>query len=250
MLAKDKQIYQKNILLFRAENSYSATLCMANKTYEALTHDTLLFLHPSEQKYYQTLAHHKRQYSYLLGRYCAKQALLMEPFNINPSDCAILPGVFGQPVVISWLSNVQVCIAHCDSLGIALAYPEAHPIGVDIEKIDIKNTPVIKEQMTRTELTRLAHALNNETFAATLLWTAKEALSKIMRTGLMTPFSVLEISETWQEGGFIYSKFKNFHQYQACSFMMADYYVSIVYPHQTKLELDLEAIASMACFIS
>jgi 4'-phosphopantetheinyl transferase EntD len=232
----------KKIQLYRKEKTYVATLCIADKSYEALSHQALHFLHPDEYVCYQALAHPNKKYSYLLGRYCAKQALSLPPFSVQPKDCAIVPGVFGQPVLVSPLYNVHVCLTHCGSLGGALAYPEAHPMGIDIELMDEKKIPILKEQMTHEELAQVAYAIQDEAYATTLLWTIKEALSKIMRTGLMLPFTLLEISKIAVDGEFVYTQFKNFSQYQACSFMFNRHVCSLIYPRQTQIQLDLDGI--------
>lgn len=228
--------YPIKIPLHRKHAIFYASLCILAKPFEILEHDAADFLHPEEYVYFSTLQHRARKYSYLIGRYCAKQALSIEPFALKPSKYAITTGIFGQPIV-SAAKNIQVSIAHSITFGAALAFPEEHPMGIDIEPINDKNLDAKLMQMTPEELALMAK-YHQQTPAATLLWTAKEALSKIMRTGFMTPFSLFEISSCKIEGNFIYTYFKNFNQYQACSFLVNDHICSIVYPKQTKMLLD------------
>jgi 4'-phosphopantetheinyl transferase len=242
MVLNDHCVYQQNILLSRKDQTFFANIYIAHISFEQLSHQVLDFLHKSEYAYYQTLMHKNRQYSFLLGRYCAKQTLAMAPFSMQSNLCEITPGVFGQPVIQSQENkNVQISIAHCGDKAAALAYPEAHPMGIDIEQCDDKNIEVMQKQMTIDELNLISRFINNKTEAITLLWTAKEALSKILRTGFMVPFSLLEISESSVEGDFFYCKFKNFHQYKSCSFKLNEHFISLVYPHQTKMQLDVFA---------
>ncbi len=230
-------IMLKSISLHRPSNTDYAALCIADNSYEALTQLALDFLHPDEYAYFASLAHHNRKHTYLLGRYCAKQALTIEPFALVPKQYAIMSGIFGQPI-ISAHTHAQVSIAHTSILGAALAFPEAQPMGIDIELIDNKNRDVIEKEMTHDELALIAKYITDKAYAATLLWTAKEALAKIMRTGLMTPFQLFEISSCTLEGEYVYTQFKHFHQYQACSFPIEQHMCSIVYPRETKLRFD------------
>lgn len=227
-------IMLKNISLHRPSKTDYAALCIADNSYENLAELALDFLHPNEYAYFASLAHDNRKHTYLLGRYCAKQALTIEPFYLTPKQYAIMPGVFGQPIINS-KSNVQVSIAHTSTLGAAIAFPEAHPMGIDIELIDDKNQDFIEKEMTTDELALLTKHIANKAHATTLLWSAKEALAKIFRTGLMTPFHLFEISSCRIEGEFVYTQFKNFHQYQACSFPIEQHVCSIVYPRQTQI---------------
>jgi 4'-phosphopantetheinyl transferase len=71
-----------------------------------------------------------------------------------------------------------------------------------------------------------------------LLWTAKEALSKVLRCGFMIPFELLEIEMFEPNNDFAISYFKNFHQYQALSFPLANTLCSLVYPKKTELSLN------------
>ena len=50
-------------------------------------------------------------------------------------------------------------------------------------------------------------------------WTLKEALSKILRTGMTTPFDIFSIKELKQEKLGWISSFQNFAQYQGLSFL-------------------------------
>lgn len=227
----------QKIRLLRKQTTLNASLCIIDISLEILESKTEIFLHPDEYIYLSTLPYTNRRHSYLLGRYCAKQALSTEPFSLLPTTYAITSGIFGQPIVTAG-KNIQVSIAHGDQLGAALAFPEQHPMGIDIEPINNNNLEVMQQQMTDDELKLISQYLTDETEAATLLWSAKEAISKVMRTGFMVPFTLFEIASCHIDGDYIYTQFKNFHQYQACSFKVNHHLCSIVYPRQTKMMLD------------
>lgn len=240
---KNNGLFQETISMYRSEKIFFSNLCIASASYEALSSIAINFLHPDEFQYYSILPHESRKYSYLLGRYCAKKVLAMEPFKLRPQNSCIQSGVFKQPILISPLHcNVQICMSHCNTLGAALAYPEEHPMGIDIESINNKNTLSLKEQMTIDEMNIISSFMEDENHYVTLLWTVKEALSKVLKTGLMIPFKILEISSMHIDGECFYSQFKNFHQYQSCSFIVGDTFISMVYPKKTKICLNLNDI--------
>ena len=62
-------------------------------------------------------------------------------------------------------------------------------------------------------------------FMLTLLWTAKEALSKILKTGLMTSFKILEIDKIEHKDGYWLSYYKSFGQYKVISFQTGSLYL-------------------------
>jgi phosphopantetheinyl transferase (holo-ACP synthase) len=72
-----------------------------------------------------------------------------------------------------------------------------------------------------------------------VLWTAKEALSKVLKTGMMTPFYVYEINKITAKNKYVISDFKNFAQYKGISFNLGSYVCTIVYPKSTEIYLNI-----------
>jgi 4'-phosphopantetheinyl transferase len=236
-------IYINRLDLVRPEETFKAALCFGffiqMTDYEA----TIPYLHARERDYYNTLKFEKRIKSYLMGRFVAKQAVAALSGENNLSDIFIQPGIFTQPIVVSNQRNIQVSITHCDDFGAALAFPEAHPMGIDIEKIQLKNREALERQITESEKERINCLPASYNTGLTLLWTVKEALSKVLKTGLMTPFEVFEISKIELYDNYQISYFKNFAQYKAISFTIGNNYLcSMVHPFKTKLDFDIEAL--------
>ncbi len=147
-----------------------------------------------------------------------------------------------QPIVINQ-SNIQTSITHCDDLACAIGFCEQYPMGIDLEKINKDKVEVIKTQITANE-TKFFELLSCEYEKIyTILWTAKEALSKVLRTGMMTPFSLYELDslktkESLQTKYFTFEgTYKNFAQYKVVSFEMNGYICSIVYPKNCEIYL-------------
>jgi 4'-phosphopantetheinyl transferase len=69
-------------------------------------------LHPNERQYFDTLIIERRQFSYLLGRYVAKECIAVYAEKDDLTKVEIKHGVFKQPIVNYPLKpNIQVCIA-------------------------------------------------------------------------------------------------------------------------------------------
>jgi 4'-phosphopantetheinyl transferase len=80
---------------------------------------------------------------------------------------------------------------------------------------------------------------SDSTRTLTLTWTIKEALSKVLRTGLMTPFEIFCLQSIQFENNKWVSQFKNFAQYQAISFQLGKFICSIVCPKRSQIQIDI-----------
>ncbi|HZG80134.1 MAG TPA: 4'-phosphopantetheinyl transferase superfamily protein [Brevibacillus sp.] len=200
-------------------------------------------LHPNEYEYFRTLRYEKRQLSYLLGRLAAKKALSLLLDETDLTSMEIKSGVFQQPVV-HYLSTetVGVSISHTGRYAVALAFPEVHPMAIDMETITLDHQEAIQTQLTSKEIEWLASCQLPVEVAGTLLWTIKEGLSKVLRTGLTIPCALMEINELRKIRAHDYyeSAFTHFRQYKSRSWIVHDQVVSIIYP--VKSEMDLECI--------
>ncbi|SEW51893.1 4'-phosphopantetheinyl transferase family protein [Chitinophaga arvensicola] len=180
------------------------------------------FLHPEE---HTTLTGEALQH-YLSGRLAAK--LAASHFTQVPAaEICIRTGVFGQPLLYCpGHSNIQVSIAHSGSHAIAVVFPEGHPMGVDIE--DTRNARLLSP-LTPAEATLAADPL--------LLWTAREALSKVLKTGLTIDLELLAVAAVSFESGFLIVTFAHFPQYKAISWMAGPMACSLVLPLRSEIDL-------------
>ena len=226
------------IYLQRKYNYYISGFGMIGYNIFARDED-LSFLHPAENVYYNSLKREDQKKSYLLGRAAAKKAIEALIPEVNKHDIFIDRGVFDFPVVKGiFAQNIQVSISHCDDAGIAIAYPEDHPLGVDLEKVDTSKTEAMKRAMTSLELKLGSESdLTFEQYCTTI-WTIKEGLSKIFRTGLTLDFKLIELEHLTKKGTFYISTFKNFAQYKAVSYCSGEYVCSVVLPKNSDPELD------------
>lgn len=201
--------------------------------------EAVKLLHPNEAEYFRSLQYERRQRSYLLGRYSAKRAAAVLIGEDQLDKIMIDRGIFTQPVVVhANHSNIQVSISHCDNVGISIGFPEAMPMGIDIERIDNRKIETLEAQMTALEQGAIRWLPYPAPVKLLLLWTAKEALSKILKTGLMIHFKFLEIDHFEIMDGFIYSCFEGFPQYCTLSYIIEDYVCSITYPKRASFSIE------------
>lgn len=245
-----QETYTSRLNLKGIEETFKAGICICHFPAPVSDNIELLqHLHPQELKYYETLVVEKRKKSYLLGRFSAKQAVSSFVGLQNPQNIFIKPGFFNQPIFINaHYRNIQVSISHCEDIGTAVAFPEDLPMGIDVESIDLSKAGVLESQMTENEKEMMKSFPYSYITMLTLLWTAKEALSKVLKTGLMTPFHILEINMLKTKHNSVISNFENFGQYQGFSFVLGSYVNTVVYPRNIEMDLDIHYLNNTFTF--
>ncbi|MGB3464994.1 MAG: 4'-phosphopantetheinyl transferase superfamily protein [Cyclobacteriaceae bacterium] len=197
-------------------------------------------LHVNERNRFEEFKFDKRKHSYLLGRLASKYAISNLITDQGLHTISVTEGIFQFPVVeFLTSSHLQLSISHCDDIGLALAYPEAHPVGIDIEEINEKSTDALGSIVNDAEVSLLQHLPLSNVEGMSLIWTAKEALSKIFRTGMMLSFSTLELSTIKSADEYLISEFKHAGQYKAYSFIYTGYAISIVIPGRSETDIGL-----------
>ncbi|MCR6643000.1 MAG: 4'-phosphopantetheinyl transferase superfamily protein [Sporocytophaga sp.] len=225
------------IILKREDKNFHAGFCIIHEELETLV-NSLSLLHPIEKSYYDSLKYERRKVSYMLGRIAAKKAISEFAEVKSFSSIHIDSGIFQFPVVkIPGITqNIQVSLSHCDNFGIALAFPEQHPLGIDIEKIDTTKTEAIKSQMSPKELELIPKVNLPLQTGCTALWTIKEGLSKIFRTGLTMDFKLLEVQSLEKKDSVYISSFTNCAQYKGISWSFENYVCTMILPKNTNID--------------
>ena len=195
-------------------------------------------LHLGEKRHYQQLTFIRQKRAYLLGRVAAKRAIQALAPQVAPSDIFIDAGVFGFPVVRSrFLENMQVSISHTDEFGLALAYPEAHPLGIDTERVDTERVASVASTLDEQEELLLRGLLLPRPVSLTLLWTAKESLTKVLRTGLTLDLKLAAVKSLAKADNVWVGHFGNFGQYKSLSLLFSNRVCSVVLPEKTSVDL-------------
>jgi 4'-phosphopantetheinyl transferase len=216
----------------------AAVAAVSTGDLEVLDASVSTFLSPSELQSYRAMEFPRRRQSFLLGRYAAKRALGVLGGGADPRVSEVRPGVFGQPIVRgAGDPNPGISITHSNRLALALAHPAGHPMAIDIEESSPDRVEAIRSQMSALEIGLIPVKRRNSAPDWTLLWTAREALSKVLVCGLTCPMAVLAVDSLVKDpiAGSWGGTFRNFAQYRFASWVVEPVVVSIVLPRKTEL---------------
>src|SRR3982074_420664 len=100
----------------------------------------------------------------------------------------------------------------------------------------------MKSQMLTEELRPEALPQWSELVWYTVIWTAKEALSKVLKCGMMCPFSLLETVALGQDASGYVGYFRNFGQYKFHAWVLQNHVITIVLPKWTTMVVDLSTL--------
>lgn len=226
---------QKRLQLYREEGVYDVGFCLTTASLEDLVAKSAAFLHPKERAYFDGLAFPKRQHSYLLGRFAAKEAIGSHRKYTAPTAVLIENGVFQQPFISHpHLGSIQLSISHSGCFGAALCFPESLPMAIDVEVLDESKRATLEAQVSQKER---SFCPNTELPLLTMLWAAKEALSKVLRCGFMMSLELLEVAKITTNGMQVTFEFIHFYQYQAIAFSVEGAVCAIIYPKKTTFVL-------------
>jgi len=190
-------------------------------------------LHPSEIEQLNTYRYQKRRESYMYGRISGKMAI-SEHQNIPFHDFYITNGIFSHPVAEGKnIANCQVSLTHTDTASAAIAFNQAHPMGIDLEYICSDNADVVMNSFTPNE----KELCRNEIYALAI-WSAKEAVSKAIKLGLTIPLHFLEVSSISEINGIYTLNFSHFSQFRVTCCQVKDNIMAIAYPSALKLDMN------------
>ena len=181
-----------------------------------------------------------KQQGFLLGRLAAKRALgvLLEEPDLRRIE--IRSGAYGQPLVQHpRAGSAEVTVSHSHGLAVAVAFPAECPMGVDLETVSAIRAGTILGELEASgqEQAWLASAGVDDATACCVLWTAREALGKALKTGLNSPLGILSLADirsaaerSWV-GGYL-----NFPQCQCLSQAHGDRVLSLALPKAAELD--------------
>jgi 4'-phosphopantetheinyl transferase len=223
-------------VLHEGSRSLNCAVSLVAAPLAALEADAPYILSPAEQALLTDRLAPVRRQSFLAGRRAAKNALSVLAPGVSIREISVLPGLLQQPVAfVPGRSNLQVTLSHAGTAAIAVAHPEACPMGVDLEQAAPEQQSALGEQTTPRERA-LAQAVlpYDEHQRLLLLWCLKEALSKALRCGLTVPFNLLEVASLVPLPGGVRARFENFTQYEGIAFCEAPFFLAAVLPHTVR----------------
>jgi 4'-phosphopantetheinyl transferase len=216
-----------------------AHICWSSVPLEILDRCKDQFLSLAESRLATDLKFDRRRRTFLLGRYCAKESLAALLHRRDFTSIDVIPGVFAQPVVLNSGSRASVSISHTDDSAAALAFDSTHPMGLDIECLDEEKASAVEAQLTAKEKIMVASLSQNRSEARFVSWAMKEALSKVLLTGLMTPLPIYEIATMVTEDDVWRATFRNFGQYQAVALLVRRHVVALALPKNTQIQISM-----------
>jgi 4'-phosphopantetheinyl transferase EntD len=168
------------IIFERPDGQYEVGIAASNATTA-----TPECLHPLERLRFNAFPSPVRRQSFLMGRSAAKTAANGFAPGIPDAEVCIESGVFGFPILDHpQLSTHEVSITHTSTAAMAVVYPKTHPISIDIESISDAHPRALTSYGRAHEMKRLLACGLSQVDASTLIWSAKESVGKILRTGL------------------------------------------------------------------
>ncbi len=196
------------------------------------------FLNQTELTHWKALRVENKRHSALQGRIAAKRALGAALGEVDLTKIEIVRGTFGQPLVRhARAAGVDVTLSHSGGLAVALAYPDALPMGIDLEQVAASSAPTVLGELQLSDAERAwlaqhgvqpgvapavaparaaalaqggapavaqggspaiaqadsSHSPIDEAIACGMLWSAREALGKSLKTGLNSPLGVFAL---------------------------------------------------------
>ena len=199
-------------------------------------------LHPIERARFDAMQFPRRRHSYLVGRLASRLALCRAVGPEALRDISIGQGIFTQPVLEGGPSSIGLTLAHTDGVAAAIVHPAGHPMGIDLEWADPQRIDAMRRQMSDTEADAALALDVPPAVALTAIWGAKEALSKILRTGMMCPFEFLETCAVSPTSSGLAGEYTHFGQYRfEVTCYSGGLSLAIALPRRTTLVGDLRA---------
>jgi len=203
--------------------TYDLNFCVASIHQETVPLD---FLSPAEMDKYASFKFPRRRNSYLLGKLAAKLAIAGMEDELD--EIVIDHGILCQPLVNG--SDRKITITHSDFIGAAIFYDPRLMVGIDIEAVVQKTEGALKKVTTQDEEAIVIQCGAEYGAGLTMLWTVKEAMSKVIQTGFTVAPEMFEVSGIVRKEAAFISQFRNFTQFQAISIMVNEYVVTVVLP--------------------
>lgn len=131
----------------------------------------------------------KRKMEWFAGRVAAKRALLRHYNLSDSSSLEILREAGGAPIC---QQIEECCISITHSEGFAIAAVSNQAIGIDLERIEKRPSSFVRTFFSQDEQDFLLRIRDRKELHCNLIWTAKEAVSKVVKRGGSLNFKTIE----------------------------------------------------------
>jgi 4'-phosphopantetheinyl transferase len=156
------------------------------------------WLSPGEREALARFRLPKRRSDWRLGRWAAKQAVCaVAGEGLSPAEVVVRAASDGAPELFfgERPAPFGLSIAHAGGRALAVVGPRGAVFGADLESVELRSADFIADYFTARERA-FVEALppGERDLAATLVWSAKEAVLKALRTGLREDTRAVEIA--------------------------------------------------------
>lgn len=137
----------------------------------------------------------KRRADWLLGRWAAKRLFVLSGEAGREADVSVLASPSGAPeALVGWReSPLVLSLTHSHGVAVAALGPAGARVGIDLEKIEERPVSFLGDWFTESEQAFVVES-DAPPLAATLVWSAKEAVMKALREGLRIPAKKVEVT--------------------------------------------------------
>jgi phosphopantetheine--protein transferase-like protein len=147
-------------------------------------------LSPREETILSGLGIVPRRRKWLLGRIAAKRLVqqMSSERGLVDSQISVLNQPSGEPFVLiegrgAW--PYRVSISHRSEIGMAAAPTDQHArIGADLETVEPRDAALVRQFFTDSEATRVEVSGDDRNLVMARIWSAKEAVLKLVGLGL------------------------------------------------------------------
>jgi 4'-phosphopantetheinyl transferase len=146
----------------------------------------------------------KRRADWRLGRWAAKRAV-SETTGLLPTEIELLAAPDGAPEAHVGDRRISVSVSWSHRAGRAMAAVVRDPVrvGVDLELLEGRSGAFVREWFSSTEQDFVGA---DDVLRANLLWTAKEAASKVWREGLRRDPRSMSVAPTVELSPAVWSR--------------------------------------------
>lgn len=193
-------------------------------------------LHFEEQKQLKRMVTNPAKNSFCHGRIASRLAL-QKLSGQEDVQSWIDHGIFGFPVLEPNPNGYGMTLAHTETAGFAACFDERDMIGVDIETIDSSKDAIIESALTIHELNLANSNKSEKSKILHLIWSAREALSKAIKTGFLIPLHLLAVKAIEEKDNSYHISFDHFSLFEVIAFTMDSNLCAIALPERSQLEM-------------
>lgn len=174
----------------------SITWTLAEWPHDGSEEDQQVFLGTGERAHWAGLRFEKRRREWLFGRILAKRLLTQVYPSVEPADIEIMNEPEGAPYAVLAGERLPGClsITHRSGMAAAAWCADGAAVGLDLEQVETRTAGFVEDYFTPAErdfVNSLA-APDRDRWVA-VIWSAKEAVLKVLRKGLRLDTRQVEI---------------------------------------------------------